>query len=126
MTLWTVAHQAPLSMGVSRQEYWSGLPFPSPGYLPNPGIEPVSPVSSALQASSVFIEASRKPKLWTEIKDSSLQTENNFLWLRLKKKKDAALHVKPVGWLTEPYNSLPVEEAKLYFYPLRISTGPEN
>ena len=41
-TLWTVAYQAPLSMGFSRQEYWSGLPFPSPGDLPDPGIEPVS------------------------------------------------------------------------------------
>ena len=41
-TPWTVAHQAPLSMGFSRQEYWSGLPFPSPGDLPNPGIEPGS------------------------------------------------------------------------------------
>ena len=40
-TLWTAAHQAPLSMGFSRQEYWSGLPCP-PGDLPNPGIEPVS------------------------------------------------------------------------------------
>ena len=40
---WTVAHQAPLSMGFSRQEYWNGLPFPSQGYLPNPGMEPVSP-----------------------------------------------------------------------------------
>ena len=38
MTLWTVAHQAPLSMGFPRQEYWSGLPFPSPGGTPNPGI----------------------------------------------------------------------------------------
>ena len=38
-TPWTVAHQAPLSMGFSRQEYWSGLPFPSPGNLPNPGIK---------------------------------------------------------------------------------------
>ena len=38
-TLWTVARQAPLSVGFSRQEYWSGLPFPSPGDLPNPGIE---------------------------------------------------------------------------------------
>ena len=36
-TPWTVAHQAPLSMGFSRQEYWSGLPFPSPGYIPDPG-----------------------------------------------------------------------------------------
>ena len=42
-TPWTVAYQAPLSMGFSRQEYWSGLPFPSPGDIPNPGIEPGSP-----------------------------------------------------------------------------------
>ena len=40
---WTVAYQAPLSMGFFRQEYWSGLPFPPPGDLPDPGIEPVSP-----------------------------------------------------------------------------------
>ena len=40
---WTVAYQAPPSMGFSRQEYWSGLPFPSPGDLPHPGIEPGSP-----------------------------------------------------------------------------------
>ena len=43
VTSWTVAHQAPPSTGFSRQEYWSGLPFPSPGDLPNPGIEPRSP-----------------------------------------------------------------------------------
>ena len=43
VTPWTVAHQAPPSMEFSRQEYWSGLPFPSSGYLPNPGIEPGSP-----------------------------------------------------------------------------------
>ena len=43
VTPWTVAHQAPLSIGFSRQEYWSGLPFPSPGDLPDPGIEPASP-----------------------------------------------------------------------------------
>ena len=42
-TPWTVAYQAPPSMGFSRQECWSGLPFPSPGDLPNPGIEPGSP-----------------------------------------------------------------------------------
>ena len=40
---WTVALQAPLSMGFFRQDYWSGLPFPSPGDLPNPGVEPRSP-----------------------------------------------------------------------------------
>ena len=46
-TQWTVAYQAPPSLGFSRQEYWSGLPFPSPGDLPNPGIEPGSPVLQA-------------------------------------------------------------------------------
>ena len=50
MTPWYVAYQAPLSMEFSRQEYWSGLPFPSPGDLPDPGIEPRSP---ALQADSL-------------------------------------------------------------------------
>ena len=52
-TLWTVAHQAALSMGFSRQEYWGGLPFPSPGDLPNPETEPRSP---ALQADSLPAE----------------------------------------------------------------------
>ena len=46
-TPWTAAHQAPLSMGFSRQEHWSGLPFPSPGDLPDPGIEPRSPTLEA-------------------------------------------------------------------------------
>ena len=48
VTLWTVAQQAPLSMGFSSQEYWSGLLCPLPGDLPNPGIKPVSPASPAL------------------------------------------------------------------------------
>ena len=58
MTPWTVAHQAPLSMGFSRREYWSGLPFPSPGDLPDPGIKPGSP---ALQADSLLTELQGKP-----------------------------------------------------------------
>ena len=48
-TPWTVAYQAPLSVEFPRQEYWSGLPFPIPGALPDPGIEPKNPVSPALQ-----------------------------------------------------------------------------
>ena len=47
MTPWTVAYQAPPSLGFSRQEHWSGLPFPSPGDLPNPGVEPGSPILQA-------------------------------------------------------------------------------
>ena len=56
MTPWTVAHQAPLSMGFPRQEYWSVLLFPSPGDFPNPGIKPTSP---ALQVDS--LQLSRPP-----------------------------------------------------------------
>ena len=51
--LWAVAHQAPLSMGFSRQEYWSGLPCSPPGDLPNPGIKPESPASLTLQTDSL-------------------------------------------------------------------------
>ena len=57
-TPWTVAHQAPLSMEFSRQEYWSGVPFPSPGYLPDPEIEPGSPT---FQADSLPSEPPGKP-----------------------------------------------------------------
>ena len=59
-TPWTIAHHAPLSMEFSRQDYWSGLPFPSPGDLPNPGIEPRSP---ALQADALTSEPPGKPIL---------------------------------------------------------------
>ena len=58
MTPWTVACQAPLSTEFSRQEYWSGLPFPSPGDLPDPGTEPRPP---ALQADSLLSEPPGKP-----------------------------------------------------------------
>ena len=67
-TSWPVAHQAPLSMGFSKQEYWSGLPFPPPWDLPDPGIEPTSPVSPVL-ASGFFT------------------TEPSWALLLLKKKK---------------------------------------
>ena len=55
----TIAHQAPLSMGFPRQEYWSGLPFPFPGDLPDPGIERRPPV---LQAAALPSEPLGKPK----------------------------------------------------------------
>ena len=58
-TPWTVDCQSPLSMGSSRQEYLSGLPFPSPGDLPSPGIKPRSP---ALQVDSLLTELRKKPQ----------------------------------------------------------------
>ena len=60
-TPWTVAHQAPLSTGFSRQEYQSGLPFPCPGDLPDPGIELQS---LALQADALLSEPPGKPQIW--------------------------------------------------------------
>ena len=59
-TPWTAAHQAPLSMGVSRQEYWSGLPCPPLGDLPNPGIEPASLMSPALAGRFFTTSTSRE------------------------------------------------------------------
>ena len=59
VTPWTVAHQAPLSMEFSRQEYWSGLLFPSPGDLPNPGNESMSPALQVESLPSELPEATR-------------------------------------------------------------------
>ena len=72
-TPWTVACQSPMSMGCSRQEYWSGLPFPSPGDLPNPGIKPTFPT---LQVDSLPSEPPGKPKWCQNVKTIILQTKN--------------------------------------------------
>ena len=75
-TLWTVALQAPLSMGFPRQEYWSGLSFPPPGDLPNPGIEPASLTPPALAAG--FFTTSTT---WTDLEMIQLRS-----WRRCPKK----------------------------------------
>ena len=75
VTLWTVAHQAPLSMGFSRQEYWSGLPCPSPGYLPEPGVKRVSLQFSSAQSLSrvrLFVTP------WTTAHQASLSITNSW------------------------------------------------
>ena len=72
-TPWTVAHQAPLSMGFSRQEYWSGLPCPPPGDLPNPGIKTSSPVTPALQVDSLQLSHRGSPyPLFSSVAQSCL------------------------------------------------------
>ena len=63
-TLWTTAHQASLSMGFSRQEYWSGLPGPPPGDLPDPGIEPSSLASPVLAGGFFTTVPPEKPGWW--------------------------------------------------------------
>ena len=82
-TLWTVAYQAPPSMGFSRQEYWSGLPFPPPGDLPDPGIEPRSP---ALQADTLTSEPPGKPWMVNFSRKNFHVRSQNTLNLSGKKK----------------------------------------
>ena len=91
VTPWTVAHQAPLSMGFPRQEYWSGLPFLSPGDLPNPGIEP------ALAGRFFITEPSGKPWIYVylELIHIAVQWEPTQHWkaiiLQKKKRKGGGL-----------------------------------
>ena len=81
-TPWTVAYQAPPSMVFSRQEYWSGMPFPSPGDLPNPGIEPRSP---ALQADALPSEPPEQPIVKTRanrrVSSDHWDSAKRRLWL---------------------------------------------
>ena len=82
---WTVAYQAPPSMGFSRQEYWSELPFPSPGDLPNPGIEPESP---EFQADTLTSEPPGKPDSTKLVTKKRKQTEKlppppKFGWIEI-------------------------------------------
>ena len=76
-TPWTIAHQAPLSMGFSRHKYWSDLTFPSPWNLLNPGIEPESP---ALQADSLLTELPKKP---------GYELKADIIYFRMKVKEES-------------------------------------
>ena len=78
VTPWTVAHQVPLSMGFPRQEYWRGLPFPSPGDLPNPGIEPEFLISLALAGGFFTTSAPGKPVIITVLGYSEFDYMLNF------------------------------------------------
>ena len=78
---WSIAHQASLSVGFSRQEYWSGLPFPSPGDLPDPRIKPASPASPELSGSFFIIEPPGKPLLIIIIYQVSLYWEHSYILL---------------------------------------------
>ena len=76
VTLWTMAHQGPLSMGLCRQEHWSGLPFPLPGDLPDPGIKAKSPTSPALADGFFTTESPGKPI-------TNINIGNFYLWDRI-------------------------------------------
>ena len=92
---WTVAHQAPLSMGFSRQEHWSGLPCPPPGDLPDPEMEPWSP---ALQAGSFLSEPPGKP---------TLPVSRSLILASAICLKCKCCHVSPAPWV-EPLRWIPL------------------
>ena len=77
--LWTAAHQAPLSMGFSRQEHWSGLPCPPAGDLPNPGIKPTSVMSPALAGRFFTTNATWEAQFTPTNDQSELQTQSAHL-----------------------------------------------
>ena len=79
-TTWIVAQQSPLSMGFSRQEYWNALPFPSPGYLPNPGTEATSPVSPVLAGRFFTTEPPRKPITTVPMANRAAHCILNYTW----------------------------------------------
>ena len=76
VTPWTVAHQAPLSRAFSRHEYWSGLPFPPPRDLPDPGIKPMSPVSSPMHADSLLLTHWGSPHTYTLLNLKQINNKN--------------------------------------------------
>ena len=78
VTPWAVARQASLSMGFSRQEYWRGLPFPSPGDLTHPGIEPGSPT---LQADSLPSEPPEKPEVYNNLTHTEQWNQSRWNWI---------------------------------------------
>ena len=78
VTAWTVALQAPLSMRFSRQEYWSGLPFPPPEDLPDPGMEPGSPVFPVLTGGSFTTVPSGKPQYRDSLGPSGMTSRSTF------------------------------------------------
>ena len=92
---WTIVHQAPLSMGFSKQEHWSGLPCPPPGDLPGPWIEPMSPASPALQADSLPLRHQGSPSCYYLITIFSQGRDNSFIQ---QYNRNHSSPVKAEGW----------------------------
>ena len=112
-TPWTVAHQAPLCMEFCRQEYWSGLPFPSPGYLPHSGIEPQSP---ALLGNSLLSEPPGNPiYTWYDLIS---------LMLYLRSFSNLLLLCHLISWWLPPQPSFSILWYKLNFLSSFIHGGP--
>ena len=126
-TPWTVAYQGPRSMGFSRQEYWSGLPFPSPGYLPNPGIEPGSP---ALQTDVLPSEPLGKPDerlgSFKNLRPLSVANVPDFLLGKKRKNKQKKSSVLGEGRGREEADTYQSHDAQLVYLPRRAVPPPSG
>ena len=115
----TVAHQAPLSKEFSRQEYWSGFPFPPPGNLPDPGIEPTSLVSPALAGGFFTIMPHGKPKQLDTYMQKNFKKHSRHKSHTLKNELKMDLNVKTIKLLekTEEKNlDLGAKQKVLWFF----------
>ena len=127
VTPWTVAHQTPLSMEFSRQEYWSGSPFPSPGNLPDPGIKPISTEALAWQVDSLAFEppANCPPKymlllhLIALLLGNGPPTNDYISWPSLPG-LDLDVVFSPAEYEQKRYESFPEQDLKSgpFFYTL--------
>ena len=91
-TLWTMAHQAPLSMGFSKQEYWNGLPCSPPGHLSHLGIEPTSLLSPALAGRFLTLAPPGKP--WRLLRDSEMKLRPEMMSKSKEKSVGRGAHVE--------------------------------
>ena len=134
-TLWTIARQAPLSMGFSSQDYWSGLPFPSPGDLSDSGIQPTSLTSTALarrlfttsvtQKATIYISTLPKKydKICTRATCGKLQTSDE----RMRKIKELnKWRDSPCSWIGRLSNSTLVIPNLIYRFNATLIKIPEN
>ena len=123
-TLWTVVCQAPLSMGFSRQEYWSGLPFPTPGDLSNPGIKPTSPKDPALAGGLLTTEPPGKPMVFYYSSSNELHHYSYLISVHQQQKQYNVLLKKnaTIAHINENKFILPSKKGKQKSQQLLYST----
>ena len=126
MTLWTVACQASLPMGFFKQEYWSGLPFPSPGDLPNPGIKPVSLVSPVLAGRFFTTSAIWEAHGYTNIGQNKLKEKKRKNCKRRQRDQEQLYTVSKNGADCDSDLKLKDLELLITKFRLKLKKSGEN
>ena len=105
VTPWTAAHQSPLYVEFSKQEYWSGLPFPPPGDLPNPGIEPMSPASPALAGWFFTAESALITEVGIDRKKGNRWVKHDFILTASRTCKGIIQHLGDRVWILQTFTT---------------------